>query len=205
MSQFYTIVTNEGTKKIAAMVTGEKLKLSKLVIGDSNGSYYEPSVKQTKLKNVKYEADINSIKTNKDNPNWLTVEAIIPANVGGFYIREVGILDEDGVLIAVSKYSETHKPEPAEGTAKELLIRLVIDVDNIENINLTINGNMAAATHEDLEEIKELIDKKSEIYVVTTGEVNDYNVTSESVIEYAKGLGLYIEIHKTNTSAATLN
>ena len=172
MGQYYTIVTNKGTEKIAKMIaTGQKITLDKMKFGDSNGVYYEPSVKQTALKNVKYECQVNTIKVenldiNNTIKNVIKVEGIIPASEGGFYIREVGVFDSDGDLIAVGKYSESYKPTPSEGTAKELIVRLVLDVDTIENVNLSVNANLSIVTKEELAEVETKVDDIKKVFDV---------------------------------------
>lgn len=215
MAQYYTLVTNKGTEKISSSVaTGSKLNLTKFKVGDGGGSYYEPSVKQTALKNVKYEGDINSIKietiTVKGVENKvIKIEGIIPTDIGGFYIREVGLFDDSGDLIAIGKYCETYKPTADEGTAKEIIIRLVIDVENVESIDLSVNANMSIVTREDLEteieSVKAEITKAQIPYKVTEGSDNAYTCTLEDITEYTKGLAICIEPHADSTGASTLN
>lgn len=202
MQQFYTVITNVGVNKIAkALAENTKVNLTTIKVGDSNGNYYEPNVKQTNLKNIVYSMDVNSIKVNSRNSNWFNVEGIIPANVGGFYIREVGIFDSDGDLIAVGKYSETYKPGSNEGTSKEIIIRMVIEVDNTNEVEFTFNADLSVATSNDLKELSNSVDK----YVVTDGAANKYIVNVEDVTELYKGFGLYLEIHETSTGKSTLN
>lgn len=215
MAQYYTLVTNKGTEKISSSIaTGSKLNLTKFKVGDGGGSYYEPSVKQTALKNVKYEGDINSIKietiTVKGLENKvIKIEGIIPTDIGGFYIREVGLFDDSGDLIAIGKYCETYKPTADEGTAKEIIIRLVIDVENVESIDLSVNANMSIVTREDLEteieSVKAEITKAQIPYKVTEGSDNAYTCTLEDIAEYTKGLAICIEPHADSTGASTLN
>lgn len=202
MAQYYTLVTTKGTEKIAKMlVTGEKLNLTKMQVGDGGGKYYEPSVKQTALKNPLHTMDVNSIKINTNNPNWITIEGVIPANVGGFYIREVGVFDSDNDLIAIGKYCETYKPTADEGTTKEIIIRAVLDVDNVESVNLTVNPNISYVTQDDL---KELEGKQIE-YIITSGNSNIYTAIIPNVTSYDKGFGVCAEIHSTNTGKSYLN
>lgn len=160
MAQYYTLVTDIGTKKIAEMIaTGSKLNLVKLQLGDGGGAYYEPSTKQTALKNKVHEINVNSIKINAENQNWITIEGIVEAKVGGFHIREVGIFDDSNQLISIAKYSETYKPLPSEGTAKELVIRVVIDIDNVDSINMSVNADIAIATKDDIKNLEDDINE----------------------------------------------
>lgn len=215
MAQYYTLVTNKGTEKISSIIaTGSKLNLTKFKVGDGGGSYYEPSVKQTALKNVKYEGDINSIKietiTVKEvEKKVIKIEGIIPTDIGGFYIREVGLFDDSGDLIAIGKYCETYKPTADEGTAKEIIIRLVIDVENVESIDLSVNANLSIVTRDELDAELEIVRSdiiKAQIpYKVTEGSDNAYICNLEDITEYTKGLAICIEPHADSTGASTLN
>ena len=147
--EFYSIITDIGLQKIQeALNDGKKLDLKYIAVGDSLGSYYEPELSQTKLKNEKYRAEITELTS-------LTAKSLIPASVGGFYMREFGIFDSENNLILVGKQPETYKPIETEGSFKELWIKVVIIAIKVdptiqmasqEWVNNLFNGH----THPDL-------------------------------------------------------
>lgn len=115
---FYTIVTRIGQAKIAnSQVLGTRVNLTQIAAGDSGGNYYNPVETQTALAHEVWRGAISSISIDETNHNWIIVEAVIPATQGGFTVREVGLFDEAGDLIAIGKYPETYKPVSAEGSA----------------------------------------------------------------------------------------
>ena len=129
--QFYTILTAIGKAKIAnASAMGTKLNITKLQVGDGGGSYYNPTENQEQLKNKVWEGNIGSITIDKDNNNWIVIETLLPGDIGGFMIREAGILDSDGNLIAVGKYPETYKPITSQGSLKDLKIKMILEITN---------------------------------------------------------------------------
>lgn len=156
--QFYTILTNKGKAKIAnATLLNSNVTLTTLKVGDGNGAYYNPTEEQTDLKNVVHTCQVGSISIDKKNPNWVVVETIIPGSVGGFIIREIGLFDTEGDMIAVGKYPETYKPVVANGASKDLNVRTIFEVSNAENVTLNINPSVIIATKEDINNLQEQI------------------------------------------------
>lgn len=150
--QFYTILTKIGKAKIAnSNALGNKLNLVKFQVGDSGGIYYNPVEDQVGLKNKVWEGNINSITVDKENPNWIILETIIPADVGGFMIREAGVFDSEGNLVAIGKYPETYKPIISEGSAKDLYIRMILEVSNSSSVTLKVDPTIILATKKDIE------------------------------------------------------
>ena len=142
MSQFYSIITNKGLELINHDLSiGKKLNLEHIAVGDSNGSYYEPDANQTELVNEKYRAKISEVTE-------LVAKAQIPNDVGGFYIREVGIFDDENNLILIAKQPETYKPIIEEGSSKELWIKVLIQAINHEVLELKIDTSIQTATIE---------------------------------------------------------
>lgn len=160
MEQFYTLLTDIGKAKIAnATALQKKLELSKIVLGDSNGNYYEPTESQTKLKNKVWEGNINDKFIDKDNPNWIVVQTIIPSQIGGFTIREAGIVDAEGDLIVVAKYPETYKPKVENGSTKDITINLILEVSNVENVTLKVDPTIIFATKKDIENVQKNLEQ----------------------------------------------
>ena len=149
---FYTILTTVGKAKIANVnALGTKINLTTFVVGDSNGVYYNPTEDQTALRKEVWRGNISSIGIDKENPNWIVVETVIPSTDGGFMVREAGVLDVEGNLIAIGKYPETYKPIVSEGSAKDLYIRMILEVSNASSVTLKIDPSVVLATKKDLQ------------------------------------------------------
>lgn len=161
MEQFYTILTEIGKAKIAnATVLGEKVNLTKFQVGDSNGQYYNPSETQTVLKNKVWESNITSIAPDENNPSWIVIFATIPGNVGGFTIREAGVFDYEGNLIAVSKLPETYKPTADNGSTKDLTIKIILEVSNAEVVTIKVDPTVILASKKDLQVLETKMNTK---------------------------------------------
>jgi hypothetical protein len=150
--QFYTILTRAGKAKIAnATALGVKVNLTKFQVGDGGGSYYNPSEDQTQLRNKVWEGNISSISVDNTNPNWIVLEVIIPSDIGGFMIREAGVFDDGGNLIAIGKYPETYKPAVQNGSTKDLYIRMILEVSNTSSVTLKVDPTVILATKKDVD------------------------------------------------------
>lgn len=156
--KYMTLITNIGRQKIMkATATGKKVAINKIKIGDGNGTSYEIDESMTKLKNVVYETNIANFKQDPLNPNTLIVESLIPSDVGGFYIREIGLYDEDDELIVLTSYEETYKPVAEEGSTMELFIRIAMVLSNSNAVTIVIDPSVVFVTQADLEKIYKLI------------------------------------------------
>ncbi|RXM69439.1 phage tail protein [Clostridium tetani] len=156
--QFYTILTAIGKAKIAnATALGNKVNFTTLKVGDSNGKYYNPTETQEDLINAVWQGNINSISVDKKNPNWIVIEVIIPSNIGGFVIREAGIFDDEGDLIAIGKYPETYKPKAEDGSTKDLIIKMILEVSNTSTVTLKVDPTVILATKKDIEVLENKI------------------------------------------------
>lgn len=149
--QFYTILTAIGKAKIAnATALGNKVNFTTLKVGDGGGKYYNPTETQEDLINTVWQGNINSISVDKKNLNWIVIEVIIPSNIGGFMIREAGIFDDEGELIAIGKYPETYKPKAEDGSTKDLIIKMILEVSNTSTVTLKVDPTVILATKEDI-------------------------------------------------------
>ena len=147
--QFYTILTAIGKAKIAnAAALGEKVELIELALGDGGGSYYNPTEDQTELQNEVWRGSINAVEVDTENPNWITIQTVVPSQHGGFMIREAGVFDNEGDLIAVGKYPQTYKPRLEEGSAKDLYIRMILEVSNTASVVLEVDPTVILATQQ---------------------------------------------------------
>jgi phage-related tail fiber protein len=149
MPNYYTLLTNIGKAQLAnAQVLGQALNLSELAVGDGNGAYMAPEEQQTALKNEVWRAAINQIYVDNNNANWLVIEAVIPETTGGWTVREVGVFDDAGNLIAVGAYPETYKPQLAEGSGRDLYIRMILEISNTAQVELKIDPAIVLATRD---------------------------------------------------------
>lgn len=156
---YYTIITNVGKAKIAnASVTGNKVGFVKIQLGDGGGSEYTPTESQTALKNVVWEGNIGNTTTDETAPNCIILESLIPSNVGGFMIREIGYLDNENNLIAISKYKECYKPSIEQGAVVDMKVKTVLIVSNVNNIELKIDPTIIFATLKDIQDLDAKID-----------------------------------------------
>ncbi|ENB2053128.1 phage tail protein [Vibrio fluvialis] len=152
MSKFFTLLTTVGEAKLAnATALGQTVKFEKMAIGDGNGELPVPDQKQTALVNEVRREPLNAVETDPDNPNWIVCEQVIPENVGGWTIREVGIYDVDGDLIAVGNFPETYKPILEEGSGRTQTVRLVLQVSSTATVELKIDPSVVLATREYVE------------------------------------------------------
>ena len=150
---FYTLLTKTGKAKFAnAQALGMTVNITHMGVGDSNGSYYNPTENQDTLVNEVWRGLINSINVDSTNPNWIVIEAVIPTTDGGFMAREVGVFDEAGDMIAVGKYPETYKPITTEGSAKDLYIRMILEISNSASVTLKIDPAIVLATKKNVED-----------------------------------------------------
>ncbi|EGT4836537.1 phage tail protein [Clostridioides difficile] len=152
--QYFTLVTDIGKAAIAnASITGEKVDFAKIKVGDGGGTSYTPTESQIALKNVVWESTLEHAQSDKDNPNWVVIQKFIPGDVGGFEIREVGLFDSKNQLLAISSYPVTYKPKADSGTVKELLIKVILVVSNVANINLKVDPTVILATLKDIQDL----------------------------------------------------
>lgn len=144
---FYTILTDIGKAKLAnATALGSSVSLSEIAVGDGNGVATSPTTTDTTLVHEVWRAALNNISVDATNTNWIVAEGYIPATDGGFTIREVGLFDVDGDLIAVGNYPDTYKPTLANGSAKDLYIKVIIEVSDAGVVELKIDPSVVLAT-----------------------------------------------------------
>lgn len=146
--KYKTIITNAGAEKMAAAVqpNGTKITLTHMAVGDGNGKATEPSATQTELVHEVWRGTVSSISKGEGNNSFLTAELVIPAAQGGFWIREIGLFDSTGTLIAVGNVAEGYKPLLDEGSGREQVFRMVILLSNEASVNLTVDSTTVMAT-----------------------------------------------------------
>lgn len=148
-NEFYTLLTDRGMAKIASALADKKqLHLQKMAVGDGGGQYYEPTASQIKLRHEVWRGEMNTLTTAPNNPNWLIAELVLPEDVGGWYVREVGVFDDEGELIAIGKFPESYKPLLPGGCGKQVCIRLIMEVSNTTAVTLTVDPSIVLATRD---------------------------------------------------------
>lgn len=149
--QYYSILTAKGELDIAqAIADSDTIKIKKIALGDGNGTVVVPMRTQTNLTHEVYRNAVTAIYPDKNNTQNVVVELNVPPEVGGFYIREIGVYNENDTLIAVGNYPETFKPALESGSGQSLLIRLILKVQSAENVELMIDSSTVYATRLEL-------------------------------------------------------
>lgn len=144
---YLTLLTNYGQARLAtAIATGTPLNLTTLVVGDGSGSPTTPATSQTALVNQVYSVSLNSVSVDSGNPNYVIAEGVIPAAVGGWTVREAGILDNTGALFAVCNFPDTIKPVLTDGSVRDLVIRVIMQVSNAAAVTLLIDPSVVLAS-----------------------------------------------------------
>lgn len=145
--KYYAILTNQGAARLAnAAALGTKLNLTQMGVGDANGVLPVPDPAQTKLINQWRIAALNQLSVDPKNPGQIIAEQIIPEDEGGKWIREIGLYDDEGVLIAVANCPETYKPLLQEGSGRTQTIRMILIVSSAAAITLKIDPSVVLAT-----------------------------------------------------------
>ncbi|AUG63856.1 phage tail protein [Escherichia coli] len=146
-TKFYTLLTDIGAAKLAsAAALGVPLKITHMAVGDGGGTLPTPDAKQTALVNEKRRAALNMLYIDPQNSSQIIAEQVIPENEGGWWIREVGLFDESGALIAVGNCPESYKPQLAEGSGRTQTVRMVLITSSTDNITLKIDPAVVLAT-----------------------------------------------------------
>ncbi|MBB7220998.1 phage tail protein [Escherichia coli] len=146
-TKFYTLLTDIGAAKLAsAAALGVPLKITHMAVGDGGGILPTPDAKQTALVNEKRRAALNMLYIDPQNSSQIIAEQVIPENEGGWWIREVGLFDESGALIAVGNCPESYKPQLAEGSGRTQTVRMVLITSSTDNITLKIDPAVVLAT-----------------------------------------------------------
>ncbi|MCU3582119.1 phage tail protein, partial [Enterobacter hormaechei subsp. xiangfangensis] len=146
-AKFYTLLTDIGAAKLAsAAALGVPLKITQMAVGDGGGVLPTPSAQQTALVAEKRRAALNMLYIDPQNSSQIIAEQVIPETEGGWWIREVGLFDETGALIAVGNCPESYKPQLAEGSGRTQTVRMVLITSSTDNITLKIDPAVVLAT-----------------------------------------------------------
>ncbi|HIA9026749.1 TPA: phage tail protein [Escherichia coli] len=147
---FRTVITTAGAAKLAAATApgGRKVNITTMAVGDGGGKLPVPDAGQTGLIHEVWRHALNKISQDKRNSNYIIAELVIPPEVGGFWMRELGLYDDAGTLIAVANMAESYKPALAEGSGRSQTCRMVIIVSSVASVELTIDTTTVMATQD---------------------------------------------------------
>ncbi|HHI5863324.1 TPA: tail fiber protein [Escherichia coli] len=146
--KFKTVITDTGAKKLAqaAAPDGKPVRLTHMAVGDGGGTLPTPDSKQTRLVHEVWRHTVNRVILDATHQNRIIAELLIPPETGGFWIREIGVFDENGDLIAVGNTAESYKPIVAEGSGRAQTFRTILTVSSTATVALTVDNTMVMAT-----------------------------------------------------------
>ena len=146
--KFKTVITNTGAKKLAQAATpdGKPVRLTHMAVGDGGGTLPSPDSKQTRLVHEVWRHTVNRVFLDATHQNRIIAELVVPPETGGFWIREIGVFDEHGDLIAVGNTAESYKPTVAEGSGRAQTFRTILTVSSTATMALTVDNTMVMAT-----------------------------------------------------------
>ncbi|ELK2224482.1 phage tail protein, partial [Salmonella enterica] len=146
--KFKTVITDTGAKKLAqaAAPDGKPVRLTHMAVGDGGGALPIPDSKQTRLVHEVWRHTVNRVILDATHQNRIIAELVIPPETGGFWIREIGVFDEHGDLIAVGNTAESYKPTVAEGSGRAQTFRTILTVSSTATVALTVDNTMVMAT-----------------------------------------------------------
>ncbi|WJV64388.1 phage tail protein [Pectobacteriaceae bacterium CE70] len=148
-TKYFALLTTIGAAKLAnATALGKRLAITQMAVGDGGGTLPTPDPAQTKLINEQRRAALNTLNVDSQNPNQIIAEQVIPENEGGWWIREIGLYDTDGDLVAIANCPETYKPQLQEGSGRIQTVRMILIVSNTEAVTLKIDPAVVLATRQ---------------------------------------------------------
>ncbi|MEX5353657.1 phage tail protein [Pseudomonas juntendi] len=171
-SQFYAILTNVGAAKQAnADALGIAWKITQMGVGDANNTDPTPNANQTSLINEWRRAPLNQLKVDDKDAAIIVAEQVIPAEVGGRWIREIGLYDADGDLVAVANCPPTYKPQLSQGSGRTQVVRMNLIVSSSSNVELKIDPSVVLATREWVTSELHKQDFKHSVLAATTANI----------------------------------
>lgn len=197
-SQFLAILTAVGEAKQAnADALGIPWLITHMGVGDANGRDPIPDRLQTSLIKERRRAPLNQLTTDEKNPGLLIAEQVIPADVGGWWVREVGLYDADGDLVAVSNCAPSYKPLLTQGSGRTQVVRMTFIISSTANVVLKIDPSVVLATigyvdRKVLDELKKLDDKHS-VLVASTQQINLSGLQTLDGIKVAAGARVLVK------------
>ncbi|HFT8240535.1 TPA: phage tail protein [Yersinia enterocolitica] len=178
-TKFFAVLTNLGAAKLAnATALGTQLQITQMAVGDGGGTLPLPNTAQTQLIGEKRRAALNSLSIDAANSSQIIAEQVIPETEGGWWIREIGLLDKDGVLIAIANCPETYKPQLQEGSGRTQTVRMVLIVSSTDAVTLKIDPSVVLATRKYVDDqviiVKAYADNLMSAHLVATDPHSQY-------------------------------
>ncbi|EGN0859248.1 phage tail protein [Salmonella enterica] len=159
-TKYYAVLTNVGAAKLAnATALGAQVEITQMAVGDGNGALPTPNPAQTALVHELRRAPLNTLSIDPNNANQIIAEQVIPEDVGGWWIREIGLFDKDGDMIAVANCAETYKPQLQEGNGRVQVVRMILIVSSTAAVTLKIDPSVVLATRQYVD--NKIIEEKS--------------------------------------------
>ncbi|EKQ3846115.1 phage tail protein [Escherichia coli] len=146
--KFKTVITDTGAQKLAqaAVPDGKPVRLTHMAVGDGGGTLPTPDSKQASLVHEVWRHTVNRVTQDASHQNRIITELVVPPETGGFWIREIGVFDEFGDLIAVGNTAESYKPTVAEGSGRAQTFRTILTVSSTATVELNIDSTMLMAS-----------------------------------------------------------
>ncbi|TFE60857.1 phage tail protein [Escherichia coli] len=183
-TKYYALLTNVGAAKLAnATALGEQVEITQMAVGDGNGALPTPNPAQTALVHELRRAPLNTLTIDPVNTNQIIAEQVIPEDVGGWWIREIGLYDSDGDLIAIANCAETYKPLLQEGSGRVQVIRVILIVSSTQAVTLKIDPSVVLATRQYVDDqiiqVKAYVDQQLAAHVAAADPHTQYLLESD--------------------------
>ena len=178
-TKYYAVLTNVGAAKLAnATALGAQVEITQMAVGDGNGVLPTPNPAQTALGHELRRKPLNSLSIDPNNANQIIAEQVIPEDEGGWWIREIGLFDKDGDMIAVANCAETYKPQLQEGSGRVQVVRMILIVSSTAAVTLKIDPSVVLATRQYVDDqiiqVKSYVDQKMAAHVAAADPHKQY-------------------------------
>ncbi|ECD1355748.1 phage tail protein [Salmonella enterica subsp. enterica serovar Montevideo] len=178
-TKYYAVLTNVGAAKLAnATALGAQVEITQMAVGDGNGVLPTPNQAQTALVHELRRKPLNSLSIDPNNANQIIAEQVIPEDEGGWWIREIGLFDKDGDMIAVANCAETYKPQLQEGSGRVQVVRMILIVSSTAAVTLKIDPSVVLATRKYVDDqiiqVKSYVDQKMAAHVAAADPHKQY-------------------------------
>ncbi|EIY7127817.1 phage tail protein [Escherichia coli] len=178
-TKYYAVLTNVGAAKLAnATALGVQVEITQMAVGDGNGALPTPNKAQTALVHELRRAPLNTLSIDPNNANQIIAEQVIPEDVGGWWIREIGLFDKDGDMIAVANCAETYKPQLQEGSGRVQVVRMILIVSSTAAVTLKIDPSVVLATRQYVDDqiiqVKAFVDQQLAAHIAAADPHKQY-------------------------------